>query len=144
MTQSSSQPRGEGRPVTQTDGPRSEREELTAGIEQTRQDLAETVEALAAKADVPTRVRGKATEVRERVTGTVTTLTRTAREKAPQVREQVGTSIGKAGQTLPEPARRTTRQAARAVGERPAVVLYTVAGAFTAAGLWVWRQRRRS
>jgi hypothetical protein len=133
MTQSSFQP---GDPVT-------EREELTEGIERTRQDLAETVEALAAKADVPTRVRGKATEVRERVTGTFTTLTDTAREKAPQVREQVGASIGKAGQAIPEPARRTTRKAARAVGERPAV-LYAVAGAFTAAGLWVWRLRRRS
>jgi hypothetical protein len=135
MTQSSSRPPGEDG----TEAGRSEREELTVGIERTRQDLAETVEALAAKADVPTRVRGKATEVRERVTGTFTTLTDTAREKAPRVREQVG----KAGQAIPEPARRTTRQAARAVGERPAV-LYAVAGAFTAAGLWVWRLRRRS
>jgi hypothetical protein len=127
MTQSSSRPPGEAG---------TEREELTAGIERTRQDLAETVEALSAKADVPTRVRGKATEVRERVTGTFATLTDTAREKAPQVREQVG-------QAIPEPARRTTQRAARAVGERPAV-LYAVAGAFTAAGLWVWRLRRRS
>jgi hypothetical protein len=109
-----------------------EREELVEGIERTRQDLAETVEALAAKADVPTRVRGKATEVRERVTGTFATLTDTAREKAPQVRE-----------AIPEPARRTTEKAVRAAGERPAV-LYAVAGAFTAAGLWMWRLRRRS
>jgi hypothetical protein len=61
--------------------PTSEREELTAGIEQTRQELAETVEALAAKADVPTRVRGKATELGERVTGTLTTLSQTVRER---------------------------------------------------------------
>jgi hypothetical protein len=109
-----------------------EREELVEGIERTRQDLAETVEALAAKADVPTRVRGKATEVRERVTGTFATLTDTAREKAPQGRE-----------AIPEPARRTTEKAVRAAGERPAV-LYAVAGAFTVAGLWMWRLRRRS
>ena len=121
--------------MTQSSSPgekSAEREELADGIERTRQDLAETVEALAAKADVPTRVRGKATEVRERLTGTFATLTDTAREKAPQVRE-----------AIPEPARRTTEKAARAVGERPAV-LYAVAGAFTVAGLWVWRLRRRS
>jgi hypothetical protein len=143
MTQSSSRPPGEERPVAETVTPLSDREELTEGIERTRQDPAETVEALAAKADVPSRVRGTATQVRARVTGALTTLTDTAREKAPRVREQVGASIGKAGQTIPEPARRTTRQVARAVGERPAV-LYAVAGAFTAAGLWALRLRRRS
>ncbi|MDN3359570.1 DUF3618 domain-containing protein [Actinomadura sp. DC4] len=132
MTQSGSP--SEERPATEPARP--DREELAAGIEQTRQDLAETVEALAAKADVPTRVRGKATEVRERVGGSFTSLTNTAREKAPRVRER-------AGRAVPEPARRTTRRAASAVGERPAV-LYAVAGAFAAAGLWVWRLRRRS
>jgi hypothetical protein len=141
MTHPTSRPPGGERP--ETDTPLSEREELTAGIERTRQDLAETVEALAAKADVPSRVRDKAAHVRERATGTVATLTQTAREKAPRVREQVGASLGKAGQTIPEPARRTTSKAARAVGERPAV-FYAVAGACTAAGLWVLRLRRRS
>jgi len=38
---------------------KDDREQLIAGIEQTRHDLAETVEALAAKADVPSRVRDK-------------------------------------------------------------------------------------
>lgn len=128
---SSAQPADESRPP-------SEREEIVAGIERTRTDLAETVEELAARADVPSRVRGRATEVREQVTGTLTTLTATAREKAPHVREQVGASIGKA---VPEPARRTTRQAADAVRNRPAV-LYAVAGVFAVAGLWVWLRSR--
>jgi Protein of unknown function (DUF3618) len=122
-------------------GAADERDELVAGIQETRQDLAETVQALAAKADVPARVRGKATQVREQVSGTLGTLGTTAREKAPQVREQVGASLAKAGQSIPEPARRTTRQATDAAVKRPAV-LYAVAGACTAAGLWLWRRGR--
>ena len=115
--------------------PEDDREQLVAGIEQTRHDLAETVEALAAKTDVPTRVRDKTTQVREKISGKVTTLTDTARDRAPHVRDQVTTSIAKAGRTIPGPARRT-------VTERPAV-LYAAAGVCAAAGLWLWRLGRR-
>lgn len=45
--------------------------EIAADIEQTRHDLAETIDALAAKADVPSRVREKAIEVRSRAGGSV-------------------------------------------------------------------------
>ncbi len=45
--------------------------EIAADIEQTRHDLAETIDALAAKADVPTRVREKAAQARVR-TGSFT------------------------------------------------------------------------
>ena len=118
-------------------GAAGERDELVAGIQETRQDLAQTVQALAAKADVPARVRGKATQVRDQLSGTFST----ARDKAPQVRDQVGASLAKASQSIPEPARRTTRQATDAAAKRPAV-LYAVAGACTAAGLWLWRRGR--
>lgn len=47
-------------------GGNGEREQLVAGIEQSRQDLVRTVRALSAKVDVPTRVRGRAAEMRER------------------------------------------------------------------------------
>lgn len=124
---SNAQPAEESRPP-------SERDELAAGIERTRTDLAETVEELAARVDVPARVRDRATEVRDRLT----VLTGTAREKVPHVREQVGASIGKA---VPEPARRATRQAADAVRNRPAV-LYAVAGVVTVGALWAWLRSR--
>jgi ABC-type transporter Mla subunit MlaD len=148
---------------TPRQGAAGEREELVAGIEQTRQDLAKTVQALAAKADVPSRMRDKASQVREQLSGTLTTLNSTAREKAPQVREQVaGTlttlnttarekapqvreqvtaSLTKAGQSIPEPARRTAVQATDAAAKRPAA-LYAAAGVCTAVGLWLWRRKR--
>ena len=64
--------------------------ELRQEIEQTRAQLGATVEALAAKADVPARVRGKVADMRgiaqvkaaaaaERVTTTATGLSRRAR-----------------------------------------------------------------
>jgi hypothetical protein len=138
-------------------GGAGEREQLVAGIEQTRQDLARTVQALAAKADVPARVRGKAGQVREQlltlnqtardrapqVREQLAALNQTAREKAPQVRDQVTATLGKAGQNLPEPARRTTRQAADAAGRRPGLV-YGAAGVCAAVALLALRRRRRS
>jgi hypothetical protein len=132
---------------TTREGMAGEKEKLVAGIEQTREDLAKTVQALAVKVDVPARVRGKTAQVRERLGGTLATLNHTAREKAPQIREQVTASLTKAGQSIPEPARRTavrtTRQATDAAGERPAV-LGAAAAVCAAAGLLVWRRRRRS
>ncbi|MDN3357244.1 DUF3618 domain-containing protein [Actinomadura sp. DC4] len=65
---------------TQPRGTPDERGRLTADIAQTRQDLAATVQALAAKADVPARVRDRAGDLQERLTG----LGAKAREKAPQ------------------------------------------------------------
>ncbi len=111
-------PTGGARPAS------GDREEIAAGIEQTRQELAETVEALAAKVDVPARVRDKSAQVREQLTGTL----QTARAKAPQVAASIGDAV-------PDPALRTVR--------RPAV-LYAMAGAFTAAGLWLWKKGGRS
>jgi MYXO-CTERM domain-containing protein len=126
---------------TPRQGAAGDRDELVAGIEQDRQDLAKTVQALAAKADVPARVRDKASQVRDQLS----TLNTTAREKAPQMREQVAASLTKAGQSIPEPARRTavrtTRQATDAAAKQPAA-LYAAAGVCAAAGLWLWRRRR--
>ena len=123
-----------------------EQDKIVAGIEQSRRDLAQSVQALAAKVDVPTRVRDKAGQARGQIGGTLDSLNRSARDKAPKVREKVSASVTKAGQTIPEPARttavRTTRQATAAAEKRPAV-LYAAAGVFTAAGLWLLRRKRR-
>jgi hypothetical protein len=153
MSENSPRPGGENRRTNgaakpgnaRADDAVGDRRELEAGIEQTRQDLGETVEALAAKADVPSRVRDKATRTREQATGTLATLAHRLREKAPQVREQAATPIAKATRAIPEPARRTavraTRQTAQAAGERPGV-LYAAAGTCAVAGLWMWKRSR--
>ncbi|WP_460356273.1 DUF3618 domain-containing protein [Actinoallomurus acanthiterrae] len=124
-------------------GQGTEWQALEDQIAATRQELGETVEELAAKADVPSRVKDKAAQLREQATGAPATLTRTARDKAPQIREQVTGTAAKAGQVIPEPARRTavraTGQTAQAARERPGV-LYAATGACTAAGLWLWRR----
>jgi hypothetical protein len=128
-----------GQDIPGEGNPPPEKEEIVAGIEQTRHDLAETVEALAAKVDVPSRVREKTVQVRGQVSDRIGTLTQTARDKAPQVRA----SLAKAGDRIPEPARRTTQKATDAAARRPAI-LYAAAGLCTAAGLWLWTRGRRS
>jgi hypothetical protein len=124
-----------------------DQDKIMAGIEQARKDLSDSVQALAAKVDVPARVKDRAGEARRRIDGTIATINRTAREKAPGVRDKVSTSLGKAGQALPEPARdtvvRTTKQATEAAGKRPGA-LYAAAGACVAAGIFLWRRKSRS
>lgn len=93
-----------------------DREELKAEIEQTREELGETVEALAAKANVPARVRGKATQLREQATGTIGTLTHAVREKAPQLREQATGTFGTLTQTVREKAPQLREQATGTIG----------------------------
>src|SRR3569833_440840 len=138
--------------TTRADGA-AERARLVAGIEQSRADLARTVPALAAKADVPSRVRDPAAQVRGRsrtlnlaardrapqAREQLAALNQTAREKAPLVRDQVTATLGRAGQNLPEPA----RQAAAAAGRRPALV-YGAAGVGVAVALLALRRGRRS
>lgn len=125
-----------------------DQEKIVAGIEQARQDLSDSVQALAAKIDVSARVKEKAGQARKQIGGTLGTLNRTARNKAPQVRDKVSASLGKAGQKIPEPARRsaerTTRQATDAARERPGAAYAAAAGVCAAAGLWLWRRKRRS
>ncbi|GAA0350568.1 DUF3618 domain-containing protein [Actinoallomurus spadix] len=93
-----------------------DQEELKAEIEQTREELGETVEALAAKANVPARVRGKATQFRDQATDTLGTLTQTVREKAPQLREQATGTFGTLTQTVREKAPQLREQATGTIG----------------------------
>jgi hypothetical protein len=124
-----------------------DREKIAADIEQTRHDLGETLDALAAKVDVPSRVRDKIAQVREGTAGKVATLADTVREKtrrqALEGHEQAAIPSAKAHGAMPEPVRRAaaraTRQAAQTVGARPAL-LYSVGGLCVLAGLWVWRR----
>jgi Protein of unknown function (DUF3618) len=108
--------------------------EARADVARTRQNLADTVQALAARADVPTRVRDQAGHLQRRLTG----LGARAREKAPQVRDA---TLTKASRSVPEPARRKAGQVTGAVAARPAA-LYAVAGTCVAAGLLLWKRGR--
>jgi hypothetical protein len=67
-----------------------DQDRLVAGIEQARKDLGDSVQALAAKVDVPARMKDTAGRAREQFG----TLGRTAREKVPYVRQTVAWSIG--------------------------------------------------
>ena len=98
-------------------------EEIEADIEKTREELGDTVEALAAKSDVKGRAKAKATETKEAVTEKISGLGDSAREAAP------------------ESASAGAQQAVQAAKENPE---YTaLAGAFVAGVLAGWLARGR-
>lgn len=98
---------------TQRDAVQVERE-----IEATRQELGETVAALAGKADVKAQVQEKKQEVKARAQG----------------------MLGKAADASPDGVASTARQASSKARGKP--LPFAVAGAF-ALGLLVGRRRRR-
>jgi hypothetical protein len=77
-------------------------EQVRAEIEETRAELGDTVEALAAKADV----KGQAKQAVSDAKATVT-------EKAAEVRETVAGKAGEAREATPESAAEAGRQASR-------------------------------
>jgi methyl-accepting chemotaxis protein len=94
------------RPHAPADGP-DDIEQLRHQIDGTREELADTVEALAAKADVKARAKDKATRVRthagRRVRLTAHRIRRgvdPVSDKARQRRVQVGASAGAAAALL--------------------------------------------
>jgi ABC-type transporter Mla subunit MlaD len=89
-------------------------------IERTRQQLGETAEALAAKADIKARARQKATQLKEQ-----------AATRAAQVKEQAATR-----------ASQTRGQAASSWGNNPAALAAAVSAAvFTCIAIVLWRRR---
>lgn len=120
-----------------------DQERIVAGIEQARQDLGDSVQELAARIDVPARMRDTAGRARE----TLTVLCGTVRMTAAASIGMAGEALEKAAERLPEPARgtavRTTRDLTSAAGKRPGTVA-VVAGVCVAAGLLRLRRKRRS
>ncbi|MFC0038152.1 DUF3618 domain-containing protein [Actinomadura rayongensis] len=111
------------KPTKDADGPAG----LRAQIERKRADLGETVEALAAKADVKARAKDTADEVRD---------------KADEVKEKAGTAVRRAQ----EHARATTRQVVEATREDPGTrrrILIPASAALLAAGALAGRALRR-
>jgi hypothetical protein len=98
--------------------------EARADVERTREELADTVEALAYKADVKARAHDKAAEVkaqaaakadeaRTTATEAAETLRRTATQKADEIRR---TAEQKAGEIRADPPPKTKLVAAAAIG----------------------------
>ncbi len=92
----------------------AEVDDVRADIERTRQQLGETVEALAAKADVKARARQKVSEAREQATARVSRLR--------------GQAAARAGQAAPSGNNRAALAAAAA------------AVAFTFIAVVLWRR----
>jgi ElaB/YqjD/DUF883 family membrane-anchored ribosome-binding protein len=101
----------------------SDPEALRQDIEATRQQLADTVEALSYKADVKGRARDKARELREQAAERAQQVREQAAERAQQVRKQAVSAIPHS----PDEARNQARQAARVARERPTVVIGVLA-----------------
>jgi len=100
------------------------RAEVTQDIERTRQQLGETVEALAAKADVRRLARHKAGQARE------------------QAAERIGHARAAVRQALPQQVRRATRQAADGARRQPAALAAAVITALLAC-VAILRRRHR-
>jgi hypothetical protein len=102
-------------------------------IRQTRQQLGDTVEALAHKADVPARTKEKVNEVldttkakaavaKETVMAKADQAIETAQVKAAEVSEQAQQAVDK----LPQPVAQRAERIIAVIRERPGVVLVGV------------------
>ena len=78
-------------------------EELRADIERTRQDLGDTVAALAEKTDVKARARDKVAEVKSTVTEKRTELMGRARKSSPDGATSAATQVKMKAQQNPVP-----------------------------------------
>ncbi|MBY8885351.1 DUF3618 domain-containing protein [Streptomyces sp. PTM05] len=105
-------------------------EDLRAQVEHSREELGQTVAALAAKADVKARAQEKATAVKEQVDA-----------KTGEIREGATRTVRKVRDRLPEPVRGKASRAGQAArGNRGALL---VAGTGLAAVVWLACRRRR-
>jgi len=98
-------------------------EEIRREIDQTREELGDTVEALAAKTDVKAQVKGRVDEIKS---------------DAGQRKDEL---VSKAKEAVPESAGAGAQQVAETVKSRP--VPFSAAGAFAAGLLVGWVLRRR-
>jgi len=77
--------------------------ELRADIEQTRQDLGDTVAALAEKTDVKTRAKEKVAEVRHTVSEKRTEMMDRAKESSPEGASSAAVQVREKAQANPVP-----------------------------------------
>jgi ElaB/YqjD/DUF883 family membrane-anchored ribosome-binding protein len=104
-------------------------ERIREGIEQTREELGETVEALAAKTDIKAQAKRRADESKQ----ALRKHQQHAQEKASAVRERMSNAT-------PEDAKEIAGQAAAAAERRP---LPAIGGALIVGVFLGWALRRR-
>jgi ElaB/YqjD/DUF883 family membrane-anchored ribosome-binding protein len=94
-----------GRPVQQQQQqqPPEDPAQLRADIERTRQDLGDTVAALADKTDVKARAKEKVSEVRQNVTDKRTELMGKARDSSPDGANSAAVQVRSKAQENPVP-----------------------------------------
>ena len=120
-----------------------EEEALAEEIERTREHLGETVEALAAKADVKARAERRAAEVKASLRGKARAAKDKVTEQAGELREEAAATTARAKERTPVPVQRSAGQAVTIVrGHRGKAA----AGALAAAVVilaWLAVRRRR-
>jgi hypothetical protein len=123
-------------------GSRTPEEEALAGeIEHTREQLGETVEALAAKADVKGRAQNRATEVKENLRGKARAAKDKVTEQAGELREEAAAKTARAKESAQagaaqakQTAQATAAQAKDAAQSAGTPVAGQLAGRAAAAG----------
>jgi cell division septum initiation protein DivIVA len=126
-----------GTPDPVPDDPQALREE----IQQTRKDLGDTVEALAAKADVRARTREKAADVKAQAKDKAAETADRVQAKASELKEQAAAVAQKVTEATPEPARQAAAQAASTVRQWRGPIL--AAAAFVLLAGWRRGRKRR-
>jgi hypothetical protein len=120
-----------GQDVSAAAAPPDDPQQLAEEIERTREQLGETVEQLAARADVKARAQDKASQ-----------LTRRLKGKAGQARQEAATAAARISKVTPEPVRRAAAKAAVTARQRR-VMLAAAVGAGVLAWMVIARWRRR-
>ena len=109
-------------------------DELRQEIEQTREQLGETVEQLVAKADIKGRAQAKVSDLSQKAKSAGTAVTE-------QLPGQVAAASAPAWKATPEPARQAVTKAAGQVRQRP--VPLAAAAAVLLAGYLIMRRWRK-
>jgi ElaB/YqjD/DUF883 family membrane-anchored ribosome-binding protein len=110
-------------------GPDAGVDDIQADIEQTREELGETVQALQAKLDVKERTKEKVAETKERVLDRADTLRHTATDKADTLRHTATDKADALRHTVTDNPKRTVP-----------VMAIVLIGAL-AVGIVFWRRR---
>jgi CHASE3 domain sensor protein len=116
-------------------------EALRAEIKQTRSELGETVQALAAKADVKARAKEQVEQTKQRVRAQAAEATGKGREAAVQATDRVRAAAGQAGDRVGQAADRASDAVAPAgeadvaVAGRRIPIALLVAGAAAVVGV---------
>ncbi|MEJ3745871.1 DUF3618 domain-containing protein [Actinomycetes bacterium KLBMP 9797] len=126
--------------MTKHKGTSSDTQAIRADVERTREDLGDSVAALAEKADVKARAAEKAAEVKDRTTAKAAEVKDRTTAKAAEVSERTKETAAEAAERAKEKARRAAETAQR----RPAPLAGVLAVAATVVGAGVLIRRRRA